>query len=549
MAVTNITKNTKVSFAYVPKDVEFKNPSDNIIYFIADQQKIYLDGVYYGYADGDFSLNSIIDKGNGNAITGLTAEGKTITATRNLTFATQEEMNLLNSSLSGSLSSLTEQIQGLQGAFIYIGTIDKLTSEVTNDLLRARIQVLQGRAPKQGDVLVDKNNIEWYYNGTDWNEYGPGEIGIASSNNFGLIRTNYQDNNKNYGIKVDAQGDAYVNVPWKNDNTTYSEATTSTLGLVKLGTSKLGVLSTPAATTILNRYYPVGLDKDSKLVVNVPWTDNITYTAEDGIKLDGTIFKHTNNVTASNAGPSANASPGYGGTFTVPYIVYDKHGHITSKTNRTITLPAAQTIPNLSGGASAATGKYVSAVTVSGHTVTVTQESLPTLIESANKLNTARDIKIGNKSRSFNGTAPLTYTLDEIFDVNSPGVLERNSSGAYQTSNNYVKGGYGTGNNFYIDGIHQIMFTDDSNPWHSSSERNVIYAKIKEINQEEFREYLVLGGRDGIILENNAGSNHAEYKYEPNLNLINRKTLIHKGYVDDAISNAFDLYLNWTVIS
>jgi hypothetical protein len=50
---------------------------------------------------------------------------------------------------------------------------------------------------------------------------------------------------------------------------------------------------------------------------------------------------HSNVITASNTGPSANSSPGYGGTFTVPYLVYDVNGHITSTANRTITLPAS----------------------------------------------------------------------------------------------------------------------------------------------------------------------------------------------------------------
>lgn len=48
-------------------------------------------------------------------------------------------------------------------------------------------------------------------------------------------------------------------------------------------------------------------------------------------------------VTAGNAGPTANASPAHGGTFTVPYITYDAYGRVTGRTNRTITLPAAPT--------------------------------------------------------------------------------------------------------------------------------------------------------------------------------------------------------------
>lgn len=39
-------------------------------------------------------------------------------------------------------------------------------------------------------------------------------IPIASSTALGVIKTGYSENNKNYAVKVDSHGNAYVNVPW-----------------------------------------------------------------------------------------------------------------------------------------------------------------------------------------------------------------------------------------------------------------------------------------------------------------------------------------------
>lgn len=45
-------------------------------------------------------------------------------------------------------------------------------------------------------------------------------------------------------------------------------------------------------------------------------------------------------VTAASYGPSANASPSHGGTFTVPYLTVDAKGRVTAASTKTITLPA-----------------------------------------------------------------------------------------------------------------------------------------------------------------------------------------------------------------
>lgn len=61
------------------------------------------------------------------------------------------------------------------------------------------------------------------------------ELPLASDNTRGGIKSGYAQNDKNYPVQINAQEQAYVSVPWTDNNTTYAAATTSTLGLVKKG--------------------------------------------------------------------------------------------------------------------------------------------------------------------------------------------------------------------------------------------------------------------------------------------------------------------------
>ena len=49
----------------------------------------------------------------------------------------------------------------------------------------------------------------------------------------------------------------------------------------------------------------------------------------------------TSGATAGSYGPSANATPGYGATFNVPYITIDAKGRVTSISNKTVKIPAS----------------------------------------------------------------------------------------------------------------------------------------------------------------------------------------------------------------
>lgn len=101
-------------------------------------------------------------------------------------------------------------------------------------------------------------NVPWTDNNTTYNE--------ATADTLGLVKIGYASNGKNYAVLL-ANGKMYVNVPWTDSNTTYTQATSDNLGLVKIGYSANG------------KNYPVALDGNGKMYVNVPWTDtNTTYT-------------------------------------------------------------------------------------------------------------------------------------------------------------------------------------------------------------------------------------------------------------------------------
>lgn len=171
------------------------------------------------------------------------------------------------------------------------------------------------------------------------------QLPLASDNTRGGIKSGYVQNGKNYPVQINAQEQAYVSVPWTDNNTTYevmtgatasaagqaglvpapaagkqgqylrgdgqwltppnttySQATADALGLVKIGYTANG------------KNYPVLLDADGKMYVAVPWT-NTTYNAAtvdnpglmsrtDKAKLDG-IAENANNYSLPAATSAA----------------------------------------------------------------------------------------------------------------------------------------------------------------------------------------------------------------------------------------------------
>lgn len=126
----------------------------------------------------------------------------------------------------------------------------------------------------------------------------------AAASTLGGVKVGYTSSGKNYKLHVDAFGNAFVNVPWTDNNTTYAQATSDNLGLVKIGYSANG------------KNYPVALDGSGKMYVNVPWTDTNTTYSNMGAATSSTAGK-AGLVPAPAAGKQASFLRG-DGTWVVP---------------------------------------------------------------------------------------------------------------------------------------------------------------------------------------------------------------------------------------
>lgn len=79
------------------------------------------------------------------------------------------------------------------------------------------------------------------------------QLPLASANTRGGIKSGYAQNGKNYPVQINAQEQAFVSVPWTDNNTTYAAATTSTLGLVKKGAAVAPAASDAALAALTTK--------------------------------------------------------------------------------------------------------------------------------------------------------------------------------------------------------------------------------------------------------------------------------------------------------
>lgn len=152
-------------------------------------------------------------------------------------------------------------------------------------------------------------NVPWTDNNTTYNQ--------ATADTLGLVKIGYDTSGKNYAVVLDGNGKMYVNVPWTDNNTTYAQATSDKLGLVKIGYSATG------------KNYPVVLDGSGKMYVNVPWTDTNTTYSNMGAATSSAAGK-AGLVPAPAAGAQGKYLRGDGTWQTPPNTTYSNMGGATS---------------------------------------------------------------------------------------------------------------------------------------------------------------------------------------------------------------------------
>lgn len=159
----------------------------------------------------------------------------------------------------------------------------------------------------------------------------------ATSTVLGLVKVGYTESGKNYPVELDADDKMFVNVPWTDTDTTYSVFTGATT--TAAGTTGL----VPAPTTGQSTRY---------LCSNGEWSvpQGSIYNGSTAISVKPSTVDGEYNIylvalfpgtTSQSVGPSASATINFGTSFNVPHITIDQYGRITALANRSMLLSGA----------------------------------------------------------------------------------------------------------------------------------------------------------------------------------------------------------------
>ncbi len=102
------------------------------------------------------------------------------------------------------VDDLSDKVNALQGAYIYIGKIDS-DNPSQEELTEAAIDI-KGEL-NAGYVIIDNLAHEWYYNGTQWLDFGQASVSMSYNDltDKPFIPTNMSDLNND--IKVTTESD------------------------------------------------------------------------------------------------------------------------------------------------------------------------------------------------------------------------------------------------------------------------------------------------------------------------------------------------------
>ena len=257
-------------------------------------------GDYYVVATaGDFYCNSSYPMTIGDSIIGVSAASADASVVGDWSMVQSDE----------GVTDFTNA----NGTFVSASTVN---SAATGSVTMGTIDLSATGSPGATTFLAG-NNTWATPTDTTYSAATTGTLGLVKIED-GTIQTTAANAvtttaSRTYGLQFNSSDQLVVNVPWTDSDTTYSVATSSSLGLVKLEDDTTQITAANSVTATASRTYGLQLNSSNQGVVNVPWTDtDTTYVAMTSSTLGlGKLEDDTEQTVAANT-VSSTASRTYG---------------------------------------------------------------------------------------------------------------------------------------------------------------------------------------------------------------------------------------------
>lgn len=220
--------------------------------------------------------------------------------------------NIVNTyATKSSLSNTNSNIITLQGYFssgiAKKAIADKNGNDITTEYVHTRVD--GGTSSEQtyseikhitnesiASVYISAGSTNTYYGGNVWVTPDYVQIycgdGLQDGCALDLTQTGAT-------LEFNSSGTKYSII------TTENTATANSFGVIKAAAVRTTAITTTQGGTTSGRFYGVELDSNGKAFVNVPWTDtNTTYSAGTGLSLSGTTFSANTSLGLINSSSS-----------------------------------------------------------------------------------------------------------------------------------------------------------------------------------------------------------------------------------------------------
>lgn len=233
--------------------------------------------------DGHSVVGKAESDGNGNNIVN--------------TYATKSALNTTNSNVT--------KLQGyFRSGIANKATADKNGKDITTEYVHTKVE---GSTSSEGvyyseiNHITDESGASVYIWAGNTNTYAGGNIRVGHD----YVQMYYGDGRDGCALKLTIT-DATLQFVDRGTEysiiTTKDTATASSVGLMKAAAVRTSDITTTQGGTTSDRYYGVELDSNGKAFVNVPWTDNnTTYSAGTGLSLSGTTFSANTSLGLINS--------------------------------------------------------------------------------------------------------------------------------------------------------------------------------------------------------------------------------------------------------